>query len=352
MNNRSARLKSLSSAEICESVDLLIAAGGFEDRALAFVKAMRQRRIVIKRAIILHYPSDLLENERNYELLLPEIATACSGTPIPVDVDPTRPIVSYERIKTAVRITDAVTTRPRAVIDISSMTHMWAIGAMHACIEAGYDVSIAYSEADQYFPLRRQARELKRAWLARDYKKAEKLLQSAALMAVHILPDFAGNLRPAHPSCLILFAGYEPNRLEGLVESYAPGALVVLYGKSPRAKHNWRSVLSKQLHESMFANWPRREEECSTIDPDKATEKLEQIFSVISHKYDIAIAPHCSKMQAVGAYVFWRQHPETQLIFTSPVRFRPAQYSSGVKELYVYELSNALRVAGSLPSMY
>ena len=220
---------------------------------------------------------------------------------------------------------------------------MWALGVIHACVAQGLDVDVVYTEAKSYFPLRKDAKALQNAWQEKDYEEAEKFLQSAALMAVHILPDFAGNFRPGHPSCLIVFAGYEPNRLEGLVDGYAPSALVVLYGKSPRPEHEWRTQLSKELHKKMFSNWPMRSDSCSTLNPLEAMSKLEEVFSVVGHEYDIAIAPHCSKMQGIASYVFWRRHPETQLIFTSPVRFKPSQYSKGERDVYIYRLGRTLR---------
>ena len=86
-----------------------------------------------------------------------------------------------------------------------------------------------------------------------------------------------------------------------------------------------------------------REDVCSTLSPEEALAKLEEISSVVSGKYDIAVAPHCSKMQGVAAYLFWRRHPETQLIFTSPVSFAPRHYSTGERDVYVYRLGLALR---------
>jgi len=92
----------------------------------------------------------------------------------------------------------------------------------------------------------------------------------------------------------------------------------------------------------MFSNWRRRKDYCSTLEPEDALAKLEDIFTVVGTKFDLAIAPHCSKMQGIASYVFWRRHPEVQLIFTSPVSFKPSQYSRGAREIYLYRLDQAL----------
>lgn len=325
------------------SLGLLVCCGGFEDRALTFAKRLRKVGATADSIAILHYESQREDNERHYERLQALLKGISPKDVEPVHVDASKPVISYEHIRERILEESASLGIRKVTVDVSAMTHMWALGVIHCCVAEGFDVDVVYTEANRYFPLRKDAKPLRDAWHDKDYEKAEEFLQSAALMAVHILPDFAGNFRPGHPNCLVVFAGYEPNRLEGLVDSYAPAALVVLYGMSPRPEHKWRTELSKTLHEKMFANWPRREDVCSTLSPEKALEKLEEIFCVVGHKYDLAISPHCSKMQGVASYVFWRRHPETQLIFTSPVRFKPSQYSKGEKDVYIYRLSAALR---------
>ena len=325
------------------SLGLLVCCGGFEDRALTFVSRLTKARATADRAELLQYQSQREDNDGNFKRLRTMLNDVTLGEVHTIQVDASRPVRSFEHIRARIVEVAAAITRRKVTVDISGMTHMWALGVIHACIVNGLEVEVVYTEADKYFPLRKDAQPLVEAWRNKDYDKAEGFLQSAALMAVNIPPDFAGNFRPGSPCCLVVFAGCEPNRLEGLVDSYAPGALVVVYGVPPREKHQWRKDLSQRLHEQMFSNWPRRVEQCSTLDPEETVCMLEKVFSVVGHQYDMAIAPHCSKMQGIAAYVFWRRHPETQLIFTAPARFKPSQYSQGERGVYLYRLSAALR---------
>lgn len=323
---------------------LFVCSGGFEDRSKSFPNRLKTHACDIESSAIIHYDSQQDDNQPNFDHVYHILRKATRQQPKIVHVDALNPVISYEHIKKYVFQASKKISLRRATIDISGMTHMWALGVIHACVMEGFEVDIIYTEARSYFPLKSQAEPLLNAWQDRNYEEAQKFLQSAALRDIHILPDFVGNFRPGHPTCLLIFAGYEPNRLEGLVDSYAPGTLVVFYGKSPRPEHEWRTELSQKLHQEMFANWPRRNEFCSTLDPEKALLKLEEIFSVVGVKYDIAVSPHCSKMQGVASYVFWRRHPETQLIFTSPARFKPSQYSKGERDIYVYRLTTALNL--------
>jgi hypothetical protein len=167
---------------------------------------------------------------------------------------------------------------------------------------------------------------------------AAEYLQSAGLKEVQILPEFAGNFRPGSQTCLIIFVGYEPNRIKGLIDIYAPSAMLVLYGRSPHHGFSWRTRLSHELHEDLFSQWLVRRAEVSTLEVDQILKALEEEFSTIREHYDVAIAPQCGKMQALAAYLFWRRHPEVQMLFTSPVRFNPSNYSEGTGRTFVYEI--------------
>jgi hypothetical protein len=136
----------------------------------------------------------------------------------------------------------------------------------------------------------------------------------------------------------MVFAGYEPNRLQGLVDDYAPGSLVVFFGRSPNPELAWRTDLSRTLHDELFKSWFKREVEVSTLDVQEILDKLETEFSIVREQYDVALSPHCSKMQGIAAYMFWRRHPEVQLVFTSPVRFHPDRYSLGSGPTYEYQV--------------
>jgi hypothetical protein len=224
------------------------------------------------------------------------------------------------------------------LIDISGMTHLWALGAIHACLSCGLSVAVIYTEARSYFPPKQELQKIVRSWEQREYDIVSQYLQSAGLKTVHIVPEFGGNFRPGRKNCLAVFVGYEPNRIRGLVEQYAPGALIVLYGRSPHEKLLWRTQLSKDLHKELFSGWYVREAEISTFLVSEILSKLEDEFQILQEEYDLAIAPQCSKMQAIASYIFWRKHPEVQLLFTSPVRFNPDRYSSGVGGTFIYDI--------------
>lgn len=319
----------------CEAFEgLLICIGGFEARSVAFAKKLNKRNCKFEKVLIIRYESQKLDNEKNFLYLEEKLKKLIKKNIYHVSVSSDYPIKSIQRIKDRIKSISHILGNCQVLIDISGMTHLWATGVIHACLSRKMKTNIIYSEAKSYYPSERSKDKLIKAQNEYDFKTAAQYLQSKSLKSVQIHPHFSGNFRPGKSTCLIVFVGHEPNRIEGLVDQFAPGALMVIYGSSPHAHFKWRTKLSKDLHKNIFSDWRVRELEVSTFNIDQILELLEREFRVISDEYDIAIASQSSKMQAVASYIFWRRHPEIQLLFTSPVKFNPNQYSRGVGKIY------------------
>ena len=320
------------------SSGLLICAGGFEDRSIAFLKKLKISNCSFENSILLHYESLKENNESNCIYLKNRIFKISDKNPEIISVHADKPNQSFKKIKEKIDEIALKIINKTALIDISGMTHLWATTTIHACVSCGFETTIIYTEARWYFPLKQDEKKLLRAWREKDAKIYENYLQSTALKAIHILPEFGGNYRPGHKTCLIVFAGHEPNRIEGLVDDYAPARLIVLYGKSPHKEFKWRTQLSKDLHKDLFSKWHLREIEISTLQLDETLATLETEFQIIREHYDVAITPMGSKMQALAVYLFWRRHPEIQLVFTTPIKFNPDRYSRQSRRTFLYKI--------------
>ena len=319
---------------------IIIVAGGFEDRALTFANKLKKKNNFVENVIIIQYKSQYGDNKNNFDKLFYRMKYLTDKEPIIAEVSAETPVKSSNNIREIVSNVSSNTQNKIAYIDISGMTHLWSISAMDSCVGKGFITNIIYTEAKWYYPKKRELKQLLTAWNGQDYNKAAEYLQSAALKSIHILPQFGGDIRPSRQNCLIIFAGYEPNRIQGLVDSYAPGAIIVYYGQSPHNELQWRTELSAELHKELFSQFKKREEKITTFKVDKIVKSIEKVYYIINNKYDIAIAPQCSKMQAVGVYEFWRKHPEVQLVFTTPVRFNPNRYSRYSRETFIYKIGS------------
>lgn len=311
------------------SAGMLICCGGFENRATTFVRKISRKYFRFQKALLLHYESQRADNQANFSFLSERISELSGHQPDVVKVDSRDPNKSFNSIAQPVMEEARKLKHGKAVIDISGMSQMLAVATIHACYLARLEVTIVYTEARSYFPTKSEGERIARAWEKQDYLTAARYLQSQGLKSISILPEFAGNIRPRKPMCLIIFIGYEPNRIQGLVQYYSPDRVVAIYGRSPHEKFLWRGKFSHRIHRQVFEEYPIREIEASTLKIGDVLESLEREFDVIKEEFDVAIAPQCSKLQAVSSYLFWRQHPEVQLVFTTPVRFNPNHYSRG-----------------------
>lgn len=317
---------------------LFITAGGFEDRSIAFSNKLKISNTSIEQCLILRYENQYNANDPNFLKLNAKLIQLTKRIPEVINVNGDSPIYGFTNIKSRISEYAKSLINKKAIIDISGMPHLFALSCIHSCYLNNLKIEIIYSEAKSYFPKQNEQKTILSAWKNDKYNIVQKYLQSAALKAVHIIPEFSGIFRPGRQTCLIIFVGFEPNRIEGLVDEYAPNRLIVLFGKSPHTKFEWRTNFSKKLHENLFAKWHVREDNVSTLDVREIILKLESEYNVIHEQFDIAIAPQCSKMQAIATYLFWQKHPESQLVFTTPVRFNPERYSKGSGKIFLFKL--------------
>ncbi len=322
---------------------LLIIAGGFEDRSLTFMKKLKEKKARFERIVLFQYQSQYEDNLKNFMHLFTLASKVCESRPEIVPIDLQHPLISCDSIKQIIQVMSLSLHKKIAFIDISGLTNLFFTVAIHNLLNALFDTHVIYTESRYYYPYRQDKEKIIKAWKEHNYELASEYLQSRGLGSIIIHPEFQGNFRPGKQTCLINFVGFEPNRIKGLVDEYAPGKLIIYYGVSPHKELTWRTQFSKDLHEDLFSDWYVHEAEISTMEINKILITIGVDFEYIQEEYDVAIAPQNSKMQALAAYLFWRQHPEIQLIFTTPVSFKPNSYSKLSKNTFILNLKKPVR---------
>jgi hypothetical protein len=318
-------------------VSLFIAAAGFETRSLSFLRRANPALFTIDRAIILRYLNQRADNAPNLKRLteyLRQFARLVSF----VDVDVNRPNWYLPSLQKKLEHSTRLVDRNLALVDISGMAHVLICSTLYALDRLGSTKTVIYTEALDYYPRRPEWPVIRKAIRKNDIPEVAKYLQTAGLREIQIPIVFGGNARPGYRTCLFVLVGYEPNRIQGLLDEYAPSAIVAFFGKSPHRRFLWRSRLSVELHQRVFDSWPTRKiYDLSTLDVETALEVLEAEYAALRSDYDVAVVSQCSKMQTVASYLLWRKHPEIQLVFTSAVRIDSKRYSRG--EGRTYELT-------------
>ncbi len=311
------------------SYGLFIAAGGFEKRALSFARRAHVHKFKIEQAILLRYITQQKDNEPNFKRLVDRVKKFTNNIKI-IDVDVGIPDRFLKELTEEVRSVSTFLESRSVTMDVSGMAHVLICCCLRAVDICALQTSVVYTEANDYYPRESKRRVVIDAVQKSNFKIMAEYLQTAGLKDIQIPTNFKGNSRPASQPCLFIMAGYEPNRVQGLIDEYAPYAIVVFYGKSPHRKFYGRQKLSIALHKDLFDGWRYREiSGLSTLEVEEILVTLETEYQKLRSEYDVAITSQCSKMQTVASYMFWKKHPEIQLVFTTAVRIEPKRYSRG-----------------------
>jgi len=327
---------------------LYICAGGFEERAVGIVRSLdTAEEKSLKYSLILEYDIASNLNRKNLQFLRHSLKRLSSNLPdnTMINID--------DMLKTGNNLSSTLKEIPSEeidsiFIDISGMTNFLILLALHGINETFYgkEIFILYAEAQDYYPKKDEMDEILEL-LDRDIMELSKKLGTSGARETLIPPDFKGYFKEDYPICLIFFAGYEPSRAIGLIETYRPNLIIACYGISPHEHFRQRTEFSKNLHEEfkVFKQYRHVDTEVSTFNVQEIVSKLEEIYAsadsegkILYEKYNIAISPQCSKLQAVATYLFSLRHPDVQVVFCLPGSYNPKRYSEGIGKMWMYKL--------------
>ena len=311
---------------------LLVLSAGFEDRALEFISNIDMDKNT--RIILVKFLNEISNNEEIYRKYCNIISESiCEDNLITVVLKKDRPR-DY-----SIDLGASLVNIPREInqmwVDISGMpSHMiCATLQILRSYKPAYKLNLIYTSAKSYHPNKIEFNKLKK-------NQAEGIEYLPASLAREmsenlILNKFSGQRTNEGRSCLALFAGYEVHRSIGVIENVNPSILLLMYGKPEGDGLEWRLDLSRQLHKKFEKTRKSAVEEVSTLYLKDSIDYLNQYYEYIYDEYDLTIAPVCSKMHAVAAYLFWEAYEEVQLIFPLPVGYETERKAENVGQTYI-----------------
>lgn len=330
---------------------LYICAGGFEDRAVGIVKSLDSiGERSLKYSLTLEYRNGPNENRKNLEFLQNSLKRLSSNQLENAMIDTDNMFETGDNLSNALKKIPSEEI-DSVFVDISGMANFLILLALHWVNEIFYskEISVLYAEAQDYYPKRDEMDEILELAGRRqdeDIMALSKKLGTSGARETLIPPDFKGYFKEDYPICLIFFAGYEPSRALGLIETYRPNLIIACYGVSPHKHFKQRTEFSKNLHTEFgaFKQYKHVDMEVSTFNIEEIVSKLEEIYvsaegeKILYEKYNIAITPQCSKLQTVATYLFSVRHPDVQIVFCLPGAYNPKKYSEGIGKMWMYKL--------------
>ena len=160
------------------------------------------------------------------------------------------------------------------------------------------EIRVIYTKAREKIIIRREYDNWRRK-----FPESARLPRSlTSEMEGNLIPEmFAGFPLRDSPTCLILQAGFEPHRSQGVVDQLNPNKLLLVYGRPERETLAWRVNMARDLHRPLTTSRPTSEEEVSTLDVGATVRLLTLYYDMLFDNHNIAVAPIGGKLQTVGA---------------------------------------------------
>jgi hypothetical protein len=320
---------------ITAELDVFVLAMGFEDRAFEILKEAKFRDDAM--CICIRYVNSVAGNDlvrQKYMNVLQEKFSRSNVVEVPLEEGKVEKFA--EDLKVA--LSEVNIERQQFGIDVSGMTSYAICLALKSVREVRpfRKLSVFYTSAKEYEPDKGDYELLKQKLGS----EIDYLPKSMALeMSDNLVVDaFSGHRSGDGKACLALFAGYEVHRSSGTIDATNPSLLLLMYGDPGDGTLSWRLDLSKRLHAKFEKNRRCATEVVSTLQLQQSLDVLEQYYNFLIDDHDLIIAPVCSKMHSVAAYLFWEKYGEIQLTFPLPIGYNPEHRPRGVGSTYSVEL--------------
>ncbi len=132
------------------------------------------------------------------------------------------------------------------------------------------------------------------------------------------IPNFFGSPSMDKETILVLFLGFEPERALSVWKHYNPARTIALITNPPRSGNADYLKYARQNNAELLAMSSVEVRDVVADSPYAAKEVLEDIHEEIKDKYNMVVGPFGTKPQAVGVFLFHREHRKVQVIYSFP----------------------------------
>ncbi|MGD0081362.1 MAG: hypothetical protein ABSB80_12035 [Methanoregula sp.] len=168
----------------------------------------------------------------------------------------------------------------------------------------------------------------------KEYTSNLYLPMSFGILPIYTITGFVTTQSLNKQNLLAIFLGYEGDRAMALVNNFEPNE-TILFIPDPPYHPEWKGrteEMNKNLIEIIGAD---KVESIDSLNPHLMLEKLERLFGNRGkydlRKYHCSISPLGTKPQALGLYLFWRQHKgKFSIVYAPPCQHNEAFYSKGI----------------------
>lgn len=324
-------VESLTDLELLESVLLVVQ--GFEERSVGVVESLAQNGRRVGHLVIAEYGADKTpEND-----LFKKRMSAAAALIAPERVSRIACMNNGKWVKDVIH---SYSNHP-LIIDITAVSNRAMFSVLDECAKSLQPIKIAYTEALEYWPTKQEWAQLEHS-LTDVADQAKRIDEKQWLYGVNFKHEFIDGHQGYDSACasraLIAFLPFKAARLAAVMrEEYAH---VLFISGRPHAQNNaWRFDALLQINSEIVQN--RQVVQMNTFGYKKATLQLLDILfrdPGFLLKYDVHLAPLCSKLQEVACWLISRNIPGITVTTSVPKKYYPNAFSIGVGTSWVFTL--------------
>jgi hypothetical protein len=311
---------------------VLVVTNGFEDRAHIGVERLRSLSLQVKRVVLICYTGE--EHAKSYRRVLASCRRLVSN---PSDIREVEPVT-----EAVVRqFLDIDPTVDSVLCDISGLSRLLMLSILTRIWRRGLRLFLLYTEAKEYYPLRKDFEEFLTEPETRDAftKLAEyedkDLVYSARCRIDHV-EELPGANFPNHPLMLISFLTFKRSRLSSVLNQFETNARILIESVPVRRDLQWRRKALEIINFDLFAENKNNIEQLPSLYWETTYEYLKKLYreNNIGYRFNCLLAPLGGKLQTVGSWYFAVQYPDVKVITSTPFRLFPDKYSIGFTDTY------------------
>jgi hypothetical protein len=153
---------------------------------------------------------------------------------------------------------------------------------------------------------------------------------SSGLCTIEVVPTYSAPYKADEELVLVIFLGFERDRVLGLWQSIAPHKTIVVIGDPPY-RTEWTGV-SEHINAALLAGLS--DDSVYRVDPrnPSATFRLlEKLIGEREHRDNYYIAPFGTKPQTVGVFSFCERYPKlANVVYAAPVAKSEDYLAAGI----------------------
>lgn len=320
---------------------LFICACGFEDRALAIPSRLAETsNYRAEHSLILEHMTNRKDNAVNKPAIVHTL-TQISSKPQEILYKDEDFAARFDGILSSVLSCDDREI-PSVSFDISACSSKIVLSALRTLLDRNIHLRIFYTEAATYHPTLEELRQSPEDW------KVDGKGISKGILAVGASPLYAGLNIDELPILLVAFPTFKPERIKTIISALQPAKIIWVIGIPHADENHWRIQAMRDIN---LLSGNERIHELKTFGYVETYTLLEQLYDEHQDDYHMVIAHHGSKLQNVGIGLFCMIRRDVELWCSTPASFNPAQYTSGVENLWQIDFDTTQHVVNLLQSL-